>query len=123
MARITYAVVRRILVDLENMLLSMQICTVVSAEAFKASAEVVSVSFICPIRSLSSEVSILASFYCSYGQLHSCSHIKFGPLNHLDLLLNYDWGIPRVRSAAGFRGPGQCFHRLAWVLSKISATL
>ena len=64
----------------------------------------------CPVRSLKCKVSVLASFNCSFGQLHSGSHINFGPVNHLDLLLNSNWGIPRVPSSAGFRGPGQCFH-------------
>ena len=50
-------------------------------------------------------------------------HIIFDPVIHLDVLLNSDRGIPRVPSSAGFRGPGQYFHWLAWVLSKISATL
>ena len=64
----------------------------------------------CPVRSLNCKVSVLASFNCSFGQLHSGSHLKFGLVNILDLLLNSDRGIPRVPSSAGFRGPGQCFH-------------
>ena len=43
----------------------------------------------------------IASFNCRSGQLHSGSHINFGPVNHLDLLLNSDRGIPRVPSSAG----------------------
>ena len=64
----------------------------------------------CPVRSLSCKVSVLASFNSSFGQLHSGSHIKFGPVNHLELLLNSDRGIPRAPSSAGLKGPGQCFH-------------
>ena len=64
----------------------------------------------CPVRSLSCKVSVLSSFNCSFGQLHSGSRMNFGPVNHLDLLLNSNWGISRVPSSAGLRGPGQCFH-------------
>ena len=75
-------------------------------EALKASTGVLSISFISPIRSLRNKVSVLVSFNCSSG---SCSHIHFGPLNHLDFLLNSDRSFPQVPSSAGFGGPGQCF--------------
>ena len=63
-----------------------------------------------PIRLFRSEVSVVASLNCSFGQIHCGSHINFGLVNHLNLLLNSDGDIPRVPSAAGFRDSGQCFH-------------
>ena len=100
----------------------MKLCSVSSVEAWKASIGVVAISSICPVWSLSCKVSVLASINYNFGQLHSGSHMNFGPVNHLDLLLNSDSGIPRVLSSTGFRVPGQWFHWLAWVLSKNSAT-
>ena len=56
----------------------------------------------CPFRSLSSSVFVLASFNCSFGQLHSGSYINFDTVNHLDLLMNSDRSILRVVLSAGF---------------------
>ena len=115
-----YAVVRKIPVHLDNLLLSMKLSTVFLMEALNASNGVVSVSSMCPIRSLGIEVFVLASFNCSFSQLNSGSNVNFGPVNDLDLLLSSDMSITRVPSPAGFRSPGHCFHWLDWVLSKIS---
>ena len=62
------------------------------------------------MRSLICEVSLFASFNCSFGQLYSVSHMNCGAVNHLDFLLNYGRGISRVPSSAGFRGAEQNFH-------------
>ena len=64
----------------------------------------------CPIRSLSSEVSVIESCNCSFVQLHSSSPINCGPANHLDLLQISDRVILRVPSCVGFRGPGQNYN-------------
>ena len=85
-------------------------CTVVLVEAGKASTEFILASSIYTMQTLSSEKSVVKQLTYSFGQLHSGSHINRGPVNHLDLLLISDRGIPRVLSSARFRGPGQCFH-------------